>query len=140
MAYARLSSSVQSLGGETRKVKESPIFTRTHDLLLWLIPQTLKFPREQRFIMAKRVQDAALDLQELLLEAALSGEKRKRQLLAQADITLARLRFHLRLCHELELLGPGQYQHVANMVTEIGRLLGGWRKSAADEPAAVGTG
>ncbi len=121
-------------------MKESPIFARTHDLLLWLIPQTLKFPREQRFVMAQRVQDTALDLQEELLEAALSKGRRQTQLLAQADITLARLRFHLRLCHELKLLEVSQYHHVANMVTEIGRLLGGWRKSAGGEPAAVGTG
>jgi len=121
-------------------MKESPIFTRTHDLLLWLIPQTLKFPREQRFVMARRVQDAALDLHERLLEAALSGGRRQGALLAEADILLARLRFHLRLCHELGLLEMGQYRHVAEMVTEIGRLLGGWRKSLAQGPAAVGTG
>jgi hypothetical protein len=112
-------------------MKESPIFTRTHDLLLWLIPRTLKFPREQRFVMARRVQDTALDLQEQFLEAALTRGRRQTQLLADADITLAKLRFHLRLCHELELLGPGQYRHVAEMVTEIGRLLGGWRKSVS---------
>lgn len=121
-------------------MKESPIFARTHDLLLWLIPQTLKFPREQRFVMARRVQDTALDLQERLVEAALSNRRRQVGLLAEADILLARLRFHLRLCHELGLLELGQYRHVAETVTEIGRLLGGWRKSLAAEPAAVGTG
>jgi hypothetical protein len=121
-------------------MKESPIFTRMHDLLLWLIPRTLRFPREQRFVMARRVQDTALDLQELLLEAALSNGRRQAQLLAQADITLAKLRFHLRLCHELQLLDPGPYQHAAERVTEIGRLLGGWRKSVDRQAAAVGTG
>ncbi len=53
-------------------MKESPIFARTHDLLLWLIPQTLKFPRSQRFVLAKRVQDTALDFHEHLLEAGLT--------------------------------------------------------------------
>jgi hypothetical protein len=116
-------------------MKESPIFARTHDLLLWLIPHTLQFPREQRFVMAKRVQDAALDLQELLLEAALCKDARQGQLLNQADIALAKLRFHLRLCHELELLKPGQYWHAAGITTEIGRLLGGWQKSVGQRTA-----
>ena len=51
-------------------MNESPIFARTHDLLLWLIPRTLRFPREQRFVLARRLQDRALDLQEALLAAA----------------------------------------------------------------------
>jgi hypothetical protein len=29
----------------------------------------------------------------------------------------------------MQLLTARQYQHAAEMVTEIGRLLGGWRKS-----------
>lgn len=30
-----------------------PIFERTYDLLCWLIPTTIKFPREQRFVLKK---------------------------------------------------------------------------------------
>jgi four helix bundle protein len=112
-------------------MQESPIFTKTHDLLLWLIPTTLKFPREQRFVLGKRVQEKALDFQEIIMEAALSRGRRQAELLIQADLTLAKLRSHLRLCHELHLLQDGQYRHVAEKVTEIGRLLGGWRKSTA---------
>ncbi len=33
-------------------MKESPIFTRTFDMLMWLLPATTKFPKEQRFILA----------------------------------------------------------------------------------------
>jgi len=29
-------------------MEESPIFTKTYDLLLWLIPDTQKFPKDQR--------------------------------------------------------------------------------------------
>ncbi len=113
-------------------MKESPIFARTHDMLLWLIPHTTNhFPRSQRFVMAKRVQDRALDFQELILEAGLSKDSQRAERLAQADIELAKLRFHLRLCHEMRLFSLGQYEHVARMVAEIGRLLGGWRESAA---------
>ena len=31
------------------------------DLLAWLLPATLKFPREQRFVLAARLQDAAFN-------------------------------------------------------------------------------
>jgi hypothetical protein len=44
-------------------MQESPIFTRTHDLICWLIPLTVKFPRSQRFVVAGRLQQRALDFQ-----------------------------------------------------------------------------
>jgi hypothetical protein len=111
-------------------MNESPIFARVHDLLLWLIPRTLRFPREHRFILAKRIQDRAFDLQEYLLEAALSRGTAQHRLLQRADVTLAQLRYHLRLAHELTLLSQDQYGHVVGLVAEIGRLLGGWQKKA----------
>lgn len=110
-------------------MKESPIFARTHDLLLWLMEATMKFPRSHRFVMAKRVQDTALDFHERLLEAGLSQGQTRAERLAQADVVLAKLRTYLRLCQELELLSLGQYEHASRMVVEVGRLLGGWRKS-----------
>jgi hypothetical protein len=115
-------------------VKESPLFARTYDLLLWLIPQTLKFPREHRFTMAQRVQDVTLDFQERIIEAALSDAQRQDDHLAQADVDLTKLRLYLRLCKDLQLLSLGQYEHVSRMVVEIGKLLGGWRRKF------VGTG
>jgi hypothetical protein len=112
-------------------MKQSPIFTRTYDLLLWLIPRTTKFPREQRFVLGKAVQETALRFQEMLIEAALVQGRKERQALARADMDLAKLRFHLRLCQDLELITLRQYRHVAEMVAEVGRLLGGWRKRAS---------
>ena len=50
-------------------MQESPIFAKTYDLLLWLMQATSKFPREQRFVMAKAVQETALRFQERLIEA-----------------------------------------------------------------------
>jgi hypothetical protein len=108
-------------------MKQSPIFTRTYDLLLWLIPQTTKFSREQRFVLAKAVQETALRFHETLIEAALSKGRGEQRALARADVDLAKLRFYLRLCQDLHLISFSQYQHVASMVAEIGRLLGGWR-------------
>ena len=108
-------------------MKQSPIFTRTYDLLRWVIPATIKFPRQQRFVMAAAIQQSALRFQEEIIEAAY--QRQPRPILEQADATLAKLRLHLRLSHDLGLLGKGQYWHVAGMVDEIGKLLGGWLKT-----------
>lgn len=108
-------------------MKESPIFTRTYDLLRWLIPATVKFPRQQRFVLAAAIQQAALGFQEKIIEAAYA--QKPRPFLQEADATLSKLRLHLRLSHDLGLLGKGQYWHAAKMVDEIGKLLGGWLKT-----------
>lgn len=110
-------------------MSQSPIFAKTYDLLLWLIPHTTKFPREQRFVLARQVQEAALRFQEYLIEAGTlpGAEARgKLALLNKADVELTKLRFHLRLCRDLKLLETGQHQHASRLLDEIGRLLGGW--------------
>ena len=73
------------------------------------------------------MQKAALRFQDELLEAAHSDKPQP--ILREADVTLAKLRLYLRLCHDLDLLSRGQYEHAARLVDEIGRLLGGWRKT-----------
>jgi hypothetical protein len=109
-------------------MKQSPIFSKTYDFVAWLIPLTVKFPRQQRFVLAAALQREALRFQELLIEAA-HQLKPTAQLVA-ADSELDKLRTHLRLCRDLQLVSPGQYQHAARLLVEIGRLLGGWQKSA----------
>lgn len=116
-------------------MKESPIFVCTHDFILWLLPHTMNFPRSQRFALTKRLQDAALDFQERIIEAALSRGRQQAERLAVADVTLAKVRFYLRLAHELGWLKPGQYAHACRMVTEIGNLMGGWRNPKPKKPA-----
>jgi hypothetical protein len=113
-------------------MSQSPIFVKTYDLLLWLIPRTTTFPREQRFVLARHVQDVALRFQEYLIEAGTLPKKDRQGKVAylnKADVELTKLRFHLRLCRDLKLLDPGQHRHVSQMVDEIGRLLGGWFKA-----------
>ncbi len=115
-------------------MKQSPIFAKTYDLLLWLLPATTKFPREHRFVTARIVQETAVRFQDDLLEASLGQGKTRQRALAKADVNLAKLRFYIRLSRDLGLITPRQYRHVAEMVAEIGRLLGGWRASLEPPP------
>ena len=103
---------------------DSPIFAKTYDFVAWLIPQTLKFPKSQRFVLAQRLHDAALNFHGLLIRAR--KVRPNRGVLVDADVELEKVRLHLRLAHELRLLSAGQYEHASRAVVEIGRLLGGW--------------
>ncbi len=110
-------------------MNESPIFTRTHDLLLWILQVSRKYPRDQRFVLARRLQDQAFALQDALTAAAI-GSAQQTQHLIEADIALTGLRKTLLLCFEMGLLDASKYRHVSEMAAEVGRLLGGWRKAA----------
>lgn len=109
---------------------EMPIFTRVFDFLTWLVPVTNHFPRAQRFTTTKRLLDAAFDLSERLEEANLRRGRARLERLDLADEALAKVRHYLRLVHRWHWLTPGQYEHAARMVDEIGRLLGGWKKAS----------
>jgi four helix bundle protein len=107
---------------------ETPIFTRTFDFLSWLLPVTNHFPRAHRHTFTRRLLDAAFDLRERLEEANLRTGRARLAQLHLADEALARVRVYLRLAAQWGWLSSGQYRHVAQMVAEIGRLLGGWQK------------
>jgi len=51
--------------------------------------------------------------------------------LRRADAALNHLRLYLRLAWDWRWLNAGQYEHVSAIITEIGRLLGGWLKQSA---------
>jgi hypothetical protein len=110
-------------------MNESPIFTRTYDLLLWLLPAATKFPRLHRFGLGERLVRRALDFQETILAAGMEAGPGRRDLLRQADAQLIQVKHLLRLSHDLGLFTTGQYEHAAKMTVEIGRLLGGWMKT-----------
>jgi hypothetical protein len=86
-------------------VKESPIFVRTYDMLRWLIPLTVKFPRQQRFVLAEAVQRTVLRFHERLIEAARAADPLP--LLYEADTDLTKLRFYLRLTTSTTMWGCG---------------------------------
>lgn len=107
---------------------DSPLFVKTYDLLGYLVPVTQQFPKSQRFVLAKRIQDAALDFYELLLEARKVDLAARCEVLRRADVELEKLRLHLRLSMELKYLKFSQYEHASGYVVEIGRMLGAWRE------------
>ena len=121
-----------------REVKDprsqSPIFVKTYDFLLWLIPLTLKFPKSQRFLLAERLSKMALDFYDLILAAVMEPERQDEKL-DEADRLLTKIRLYVRLSHDLHCISLGQLEHAARLMDEIGRLIGGWKRKRAREKA-----
>ena len=45
------------------------ILTKLQDLLIYLLPQLNKFPRDQKFVLGDRIETKLLDVQEFCLRA-----------------------------------------------------------------------
>ncbi len=109
--------------------QEMPIFSKSYDLIVWLLEVTRHFPKIHRHDFTRRLLDAAFDFRERLEEANYRRSDARRERLRAADEALARLRLYIRLAVKMGWLNDGQYAHAAKMLTEIGKLLGGWLKA-----------
>ena len=75
------------------------LLTKLQDLLVYLIAQLNKFPRDQKFVLGDRIETKLLDVQEDCLRACYGRDKRGHLLEANLQLEVAR---HLvRLAHAL---------------------------------------
>jgi len=111
------------------KNEELIIITKAFDLAREMTRRTQKLPRDLKFVLGDRMLTTTYDVLDLLIEAKYSAQKRP--ILTKTNLALERLRFQVRLCAEEKLISMKQYEFIANLINEIGRMLGGWLKSRA---------
>ena len=109
-------------------LKESPLFVKTYDFLIWLSNHTSRFPKSERFRLAKRIEDTCFDFYEEIIHAARNHEECKIHL-EEADEDLYILKVYVRMAKDRGFTSPSQYQYASERLVEIGRLLGGWLKT-----------
>jgi hypothetical protein len=82
------------------------------------MPTVEKFPRSHKFTIGDRIEIAALDVLEMLIEATYTRDRL--QHLQQANLGIEKLRFLLRLAADLKLLDRRRYEHAARALDETG--------------------
>lgn len=107
---------------------DAVLLARWQGVVKEIMARTEKFPKRVRFTFSIRIENLALDIYEILVEARFS--KDKAGLLKSANLNLEKLRLLLRLAHEQEHLDHRGYEHVSRMLDECGRMLGGWMKAS----------
>ena len=101
-----------------------PIYTRYYDLLGWILDKTAKFPKHTRFSLVQRIENIALGILDLLVDAIY----RKDRYLLYRDLNLEieKLRVFLRLSHDRGLLGADPLRYAIGEIDEIGRMWHAW--------------
>jgi len=109
--------------------RQSPIFIKTEVFMIWLLQHTGKFPHQERFRLAKRIDDALFEFHVALTCAVYETPPIAH--LRRADLHLHLLRTYLRLALELKYTSPDQFRHATVHLDELGKLLGAWLKKAS---------
>jgi hypothetical protein len=101
-----------------------------HNLIVWLIPQLDKFPRNRRFTLGDRIETTLLKVLETLVEAAYLRDKRR--LLRRANVHIAVVRHLWRAAYDLKVIPVKRFEHGARLTDELGKQIGGWLRSLSE--------
>ncbi len=111
----------------SQPTEELVAITKAYDLVREMTQRVGKFPRDFKFLLGDRMLNNVYDVLDLLVEAKYT--RNKGLLLDRANLRLEQVRFQVRLAHDEKLLSAHQYEVAARLVNEVGRLVGGWRRS-----------
>lgn len=101
---------------------------KAYDLNLWILPHAAKFAKTYRFWIGDNMVSTSMSLLMNLVDATYQGRNAASLSAAAKDVN--RLRFLIRMSHDLRLLNMGSYAFASERLEEIGRMTGGWLKSA----------
>ena len=109
--------------------KITPVVEKHYQLILWMLPKIANFPKDQRFLLADRVERILLEILEMLIEAVYS--KNKREILIKVNLKLDVLRFMMRIAKDMRYVNVNSYDFFCQSAIEIGKMVGGWLKAQA---------
>ena len=102
------------------------LYQKTYDLILWLFPIINKFPQKQRFVLAQQIENELIETVKDIIQA--NHERSKRELLQRISLHLEISRILIRLAKDFGFMSIRQYEHAAEKLNEIGKILAGLLK------------
>jgi four helix bundle protein len=89
------------------------------------------FPKSEKYTLAADIRRSLWGAGKCLERASIVPVwSEKVRLLEQADMTMSELKFMVRISMELAFVPFDKYKNFCGMVTEVGKMLGGWLKAA----------
>lgn len=108
---------------------EISVIIRTQELYESVGKLTEKLPALKQQTIGKRLENNILQLLELLIMAKYAPSARKGPYLIKAAAQTEIIQFQLRILLTQKLANETTLHQLQAKVVEIGRMLGGWRKS-----------
>ena len=102
------------------------LYEKAMGATVWLLGRVASFPKDQRYIVGRRMTDVILEFDEKLVRAWRAG--RKERILEDLAALLDQIRFYLRLSVEMKFISPSQFEYGSELCRDLGRLIGGWTR------------
>ena len=115
---------------QEKKVTVPIVVEKHYQMILWLLPKIANFPKDQRYLLADRIENLVLDILELLIKAVY--QKEKRPLLIEVNVKLDVLRFMVRIAKDMKYINIKAYDFFCRSAIEVGKMTGGWLKANAN--------
>ncbi len=103
----------------------------------WLLHHTGKWPKHARFTLTQRLENHALDVTELLVQARYEPKLRA-ALLRTVNLRLERMRFLCRIAKDGGVEQGKGFESTMRGLDECGRMVHGWRVAIGARPARGG--
>lgn len=110
-------------------ISETPVFQKTYDLYKALHEIVKKYPKGDRYSLGEKTQQKVLDLLEAITKAGHAKKEWKAAILDQAIAASDLVKVFIRLGYDTTCLNQKQYIALEERLQEIGRMLGGWKRS-----------
>ncbi|OGF21619.1 hypothetical protein A2316_00940 [Candidatus Falkowbacteria bacterium RIFOXYB2_FULL_38_15] len=109
------------------------IFNKIKDgYLVWMsiVPH---IPKGARYTIGTRIENKFLDLLELSYRAYYAEREKKEEKILQCILILDTLKFFVQVAWEGKFLSNKQFEDIIHKLEEIGKMLGGWKKSLGNQ-------
>lgn len=110
-------------------MQELSIINRTQELYEGVQKISEKLPSLKKQTIGRRLEEGILELLELLIMAKHAPVAHKSLYLIKATAKIEIVHFHLRILLNQKLANETRLYQLQASTAEIGRMLGGWRKS-----------
>jgi len=86
-------------------------------------------PKSSCFTLGSRIENMFLDLIEISYTTYFSKKKGKAKKVRKCIEIYDKLKFLISITWEAKLIGNRQYENIAIKLVEVGKQLGGWKRS-----------
>ena len=100
---------------------------KIYDLILHQQAVLNHFPKSEKFALTSQIKNCLYDLYKAVIRA--NKSRNKIPIYYDADIILEQYRMLIRLAHDMRYISNQKYKYIFEMVSEIGRIIGGMIKS-----------
>ncbi len=106
-----------------------PIFAKIYDFYKLLYQYLKSFPKKDRYSLGQKLDNLTLEMFKLVIMTGATTRENKLPLVEKSITSVDLLKILIRLAKDIQALDNKKYLQLESSLQEIGRMLGGWRKS-----------